>query len=157
VSDFHQDEHGATIRIAEKGDRRRKIGIHQVAAEAIQEYIDKADIKSGPLFRPRTNSRNVKLADRAIQPVAMYHLIMGYLRRLPKAMREVENPDGTKTMKCIYTPHSLRATAATLLLERGTDICKVQDLLGHRHVTTTQVYDKRRRQAQDGASHEMPL
>lgn len=34
VSDFHQDENGATIRLREKGDRRRKIGLHFAAAEA---------------------------------------------------------------------------------------------------------------------------
>lgn len=45
----------------------------------------------------------------------------------------------------IYTPHSLRATTATLLLDAGVDITKVQELLGHRHITTTQIYDKRRR------------
>jgi site-specific recombinase XerD len=157
VSDLQVDENGATIRIAEKGDRRRRIGLHFAAAQAIQEYVEKAGISSGPLFRPRLNSRSEKLADRGIQPVAMYQLIMGYLRRLPKALREVENPDGSKALRCAYTPHSLRATAATLLLEAGVDICKVRDLLGHRHVTTTQIYDKRRRQAHEGASHDIPI
>lgn len=38
-----------------------------------------------------------------------------------------------------------RATTATLLLDTGVDIRKVQELLGHRHITTTQIYDKRRR------------
>jgi site-specific recombinase XerD len=87
----------------------------------------------------------------------MYNLISGYLCRLPKAMREVINPDGSKVVRCLYTPHSLRATAATLLLEAGVDITKVQELLGHRHITTTQIYDKRRRQAHEEASHDMPI
>jgi site-specific recombinase XerD len=39
-----------------------------------------------------------------------------------------------------YTPHSPRATTATLLLDAGVDIIKVKELLGHRHVTTTQIY-----------------
>ena len=33
----------------------------------------------------------------------------------------------------------------------------VQDLLGHRHITTTQIYDKRRRHASEGASHDVPI
>ena len=62
-----------------------------------------------------------------------------------------------QVMECVYTPHSLRATAATLLLDSGVDIMEVKELLGHRHVTTTQIYDKRRRAAREGASHKMPL
>jgi site-specific recombinase XerC len=34
---------------------------------------------------------------------------------------------------------------------------KSRELLGHRYVTTTQIYDKRRRAAREGASHKMPL
>ena len=45
----------------------------------------------------------------------------------------------------------------TLLLDAGVDICKVQDLLGHRHVTTTQIYDKRRRTTKESASHDVPI
>src|SRR5262249_23164500 len=157
VNDFHVDENGATIRIAEKGDKRRKIGLHFAAAQAIQEYIAKAGIQGGPLFRPRLNARSKKLANRSFQPNTIYQLILGYLARLPKAMQECHNIDGRKQVRCIYTPHSLRATAATLLLEAGVDIAKVQELLGHRHITTTQIYDKRRRQVHDGASHDMPI
>jgi site-specific recombinase XerD len=60
VEDFHQDPDGATIRIAEKGARRRTIGLHFNAAEAIQDYIARAGLTSGPLFRPRKNSRSMK-------------------------------------------------------------------------------------------------
>ena len=157
VSDFHQDEGGATIKLHEKGDRRRKIGLHFAAAEAIAEYIEKAEITSGPLFRPRRNSRSLELSDRAFSPNTMYLLLMSYLRRLPGAVKERELPDGTKKAACIYTPHSLRATVATLLLDNGVDISSVRDLLGHRHVTTTQIYDKRRRGTAESASHQMPL
>lgn len=60
-------------------------------------------------------------------------------------------------LRCLFTPHSLRATTATLLLDAGVDIRKVQELLGHRHITTTQVYDKRRRSTSDSASHDVPI
>jgi integrase len=52
VSDFHQDGDEATIRLHEKGDKRRTIGLHFQAAQAIAEYIEKAGLTSGPLFRP---------------------------------------------------------------------------------------------------------
>jgi integrase len=38
VSDFHKDDKGATIRISEKGAQRRTIGLHRIAANAIEEY-----------------------------------------------------------------------------------------------------------------------
>lgn len=155
VSDFHQDNDEATIRLHEKGDKRRIIGLHFAAAEAISEYIAKAGLTSGPLFRPRANSRSEKLGGGPINPVSMYLLIQSYLKRLPGAVREDENKAGEKI--CIYTPHSLRATTATILLDAGVDIRKVQELLGHRHITTTQIYDKRRRTTSESASHEMPI
>ncbi|MGE5754996.1 MAG: hypothetical protein ACM35G_04660 [Planctomycetaceae bacterium] len=34
---------------------------------------------------------------------------------------------------------------------------RIKELLGHRHVTTTQIYDKRRRSLKEGASHDVPI
>ncbi len=153
VEDFHQDEAESTLRLHEKGDKRRTIGLNPVAGQAIDEYIRHAGLTSGPLFRPRRAPSSQELADRSMDEVTMYRLILGYLQALPGAMKEMKNRDGDAVMRCIYTPHSLRATTATLLLDVATDIRKVQDLLGHRHVTTTQIYDKRRRGTADSASH----
>ena len=72
-------------------------------------------------------------------------------------MKEHELEDGSIEVRCEYTPHSLRATTATLLLDAGEDIREVQKLLGHKHVTVTQVYDKRRRGSKDSASHRLSL
>ncbi len=87
----------------------------------------------------------------------MWNLIGGYLERLPGATKDVLRDDGTVCRACVYTPHSLRATTATLLLDAGVDIIKVKDLLGHRHVTTTQIYDKRRRSTSESASHDLVI
>ena len=161
VKDFHQDGEEATITLHEKGDKHRRIGLHFAAAEAIAAYIAKAELTKGPLFRARLNSRSEKLGRSPISTVTMYKLVQRYLARLPSSMREedVTAEDGsvTKVKRCAYTPHSLRATTATLLLDAGVDIIKVKELLGHRHVTTTQIYDKRRRSLKEGASHDVPI
>lgn len=160
VEDFHVDDDTAVVRVQEKGKGRSKraIGLHFAAAEAIREYLGKAGIASGPLFRARASSRTKeKLSDRAMDAATMYRLVMRYLERLPKAMREVEAGDGGAARRCLYTPHSLRATTATLLLDAGVDITEVQSLLGHKHVTVTQLYDRRRRGTKESASHKVPL
>lgn len=87
----------------------------------------------------------------------MYRLLMSYLERLPGAMRETVLPNGEKGPECIYSPHSLRATTATLLLDSSVAIESVQDLDDHKHITTTQIYDKRRRSMRDSVSHKVPI
>jgi len=148
VKDFIADEEDPKLRINEKGDKRRSIGIHFAAADALKEYIKHAGLESGPLFRARRAPKSEALADRPMSEVSMYRLVAGYLRRLPGAVKED---------RCIFWPHSLRATTATLLLDAGVDIRKVQELLGHRHGTTTQIYDKRRRTTKESASHDVPI
>jgi integrase len=142
VSDFHQDGDEATIRLHEKDDKHHTIGIHFSAAQAIADYIEKAELSRGPLFRPRLNPRSQKLGLAAMDPATMYRLVEGYLQQLPGAVKELTTSEGAVARLNVYTPHSLRATTATLLLDSGVHIRKVQALLGHRHITTTQIYDK---------------
>lgn len=158
VADFHQEDGESTLRIHEKGDKRRTIGIHFNAAQAITEYLEKAGIESGPLFRAQAHpKKRDALSEQPISSRTMYRLILGYLMRLPGAMKKEQLEDGSVVEFCLYTPHSLRATVATLLLDAGEDIRKVQDLLGHKHVTTTQIYDKRRIATSQSSSHNVPL
>ena len=89
-------------------------------------------------------------------PLTVYFLMEKYLRELPGAVKEIERSDGSKSAVCIVTPHSLRATTATLLLDASVDIRKVRDLLGLRHITTGQIYGKRRRSTSESASHDLP-
>jgi integrase/recombinase XerC len=157
VRDFHDDEGEATLRLQEKGGKRRTIGIHFATAQAIHEYLEKAGVSSGPLFRARKSSQSEELSGRAMDSVTAWRVVCAYLDRLPGAVHEVEEDDGTTRQERVYTPHSLRATTATLLLDAGVDITKVQGLLGHRHLTTTQIYDKRRRSHKESASHDVPI
>jgi site-specific recombinase XerD len=157
VSDFHQDGDEATLRFHVKGGRVKMKGIHFSAAEAISEYLKLANIESGPLFRPRVSQHSDALAARRITGRTTYRILMGYLRRLPGAMETTQFPSGVVSPSCVYSPHSLRATTATLLLDSSVPIESVQDLLDHKHITTTQIYDKRRRSVRDSASHKVPI
>ena len=157
VSDFHQDGDEATLRFQLKGARAKTKGIHFSAAESIAEYIKAAGMESGPLFRPRLSAYTDILASRRMSQRSMYRVLMSYLERLPGAMQEKEIRAGEKIQECVYSPHSLRATTATLLLDTSVPIESVQDLLDHKHITTTQIYDKRRRSVRDSASHKVPI
>ena len=157
VGDVHVDGEEATVKIKEKGDKHRTIGLHFAAAEAIAQYIEAAGISRGPLFRPQLGTGKNTLANRHITEVPIHRIVKGYLEQLPGAMVEEEDGQGDIRKRCIYSTHSLRATTATLLLDSGVDITKVQELLGHKHVTTTQIYDKRRRSTSESASHDVPV
>ncbi len=157
VADFRFDEEDPKIRVQEKGrgKSKRTIGVHIEAAEAIREYIAGAELTSGPLFRARANSRSKRLGRVRIGLTTMYSLLQAYLEQLPRAVKHVELEDGTEREQCIYTPHSLRATTATLLLKSGVPLEEVQELLGHKNPQTTQIYDKRVRRTTESASHKI--
>jgi integrase len=130
------------------------------AAQVITEYIEKAGLTRGPLFRAR-RYRRPELGERPIGGVTMYNLLQGYLPWLTGSMRvdELLGEDGAarKLTRCVYTPHSLRATSASLPLEAGVDILEVKELLGHRHATTTRIYDERPRSLKGDAPHDVPI
>lgn len=87
-------------------------------------------------------------SDKRISMISLWMMMRGYLERFSEAMKQVEvlgeGGESVEVSRCIYTPHSLRTTTVTLLLDVGVDITKVQELLRHKHITTTQIYDERK-------------
>lgn len=88
VSDFHQDDDGATIRLTHKGNHKQTVGVNFRVAEAIGAYVKQAEITSGALFRPRLNPRSQKLGESYMHPATMRRVLVGYLEKLPGAVRE---------------------------------------------------------------------
>jgi integrase/recombinase XerD len=91
----------------------------------------------GPLFRPLKNPAGQGKTERPLTHGAVYHRVV---RKHAKAA-------GMDFAS--FGPHALRATAATNALDRGADLGKVQEWLGHANVSTTRLYDRRRSRPED--------
>ncbi|SRR5579883_2678263 len=109
------------VRVRGKGRRQRLCPIGRVATDCLRRWI--------PLRRPRLtrepalflNQRGTRLTARSVG-----RFLETYLRRAGLADTA--------------SPHTLRHSFATHLLDRGADLRSVQELLGHRKLTTTQIY-----------------
>uniref|UniRef100_UPI00311B268E tyrosine-type recombinase/integrase n=1 Tax=Bradyrhizobium sp. ISRA442 TaxID=2866197 RepID=UPI00311B268E len=80
---------------------------------------------------------------RAKQPAKSAHVFVNRLKRPmgPQSVRlALRRYSELSSSRRRITPHMLRHTAATLLIERGVDIRFVQKLLGHSSISTTEIY-----------------
>jgi integrase len=91
---------------------------------------------------------------------AFCYLLSRYLRLLPNALRSTTLADGSQRVTCIFSPESLRITAANKLLTRGLPLGEIQELLGHRHLRTTRSYlrpEKRCGSADNASASRAPI
>jgi integrase/recombinase XerD len=144
VSDYAPRRGVACLSILGKGSKIRYIPVHPAASALIEEYLDAAGHRGdsdGALFRPVRNPRGT--TDRPLTGTAVYtHIVKRY------AVAAGIRPSAIR-------PHCLRATAATNALEHGADIAKVRDWLGHRTISTTQLYDKRSTRPEDSPTFKV--
>lgn len=158
-TDFFEDQrNGPQVRYWQKGDRNEKPqGVNSKAFVAVRQYRDAAKITSGALFRPRANRSSEKLADRHMSERGMTDLLQSYLDRVPGGMEPTRTESGEEVLVSVFSPHSIRATTATILDGQEVTRAKIQKLLGHKKPETTDGYCQTEHAGRDSASHQMPL
>jgi integrase/recombinase XerC len=129
----HLDFIGETVRVTGKGSKQRVVPVGGPAVTAIQRYRQAAAVTSGPLF---LSTRGTRITQQAVD-----QLLKKYIRR--------------SSIPFSISPHKLRHSFATHLLDHGADLRSVQALLGHASLSTTQIYThvtkERLKQAYDTA------
>lgn len=109
------------VRVLGKGDRERVVPVGGQALKALQRYIESKPVtvrRSGALFR---NPNGARLSDRGARAIVAKWVNRAALRQR-------------------VSPHAFRHSFATHLLNRGCDLRSVQEMLGHRNLSTTQNY-----------------
>lgn len=111
---------GESLRILGKGGKERVVPILPAVREAVAAYVEACPLalREGPLFRGARGGR----------------LNAGVVQRELRAIR------GALGLPETATPHALRHSFATHLLQAGGDLRAIQELLGHASLSTTQRY-----------------
>jgi integrase/recombinase XerC len=119
LNDDDMDVLGEVARVRGKGKKERLAALGGPAIDALQKYLQlRARSTRGPLFVNRFGDR---LTARSIQRMLKKYLMAAGL-----------DPS--------LTPHKLRHSFATHMLDAGADLRSVQELLGHANLSTTQIY-----------------
>jgi len=119
LSDLRED----SIRVIGKGNKERIVFINDACAEAINDYLQfRKEIGVSNERALFLSSRRTRISRGTIHSLVKKHLLAAGL-------------DSTR-----YSSHKLRHTAATLMLKSGVDVRTLQELLGHEHLNTTQIY-----------------
>ena len=112
------DLYTESVRVFGKGRKERVCPIGAPALEAISKYRSAANVHSGALFISKSRKR--------ISPRSIWLILKRYLRHT--------------SIPISISPHKLRHSFATHMLDRGADLRSVQALLGHASLSTTQIY-----------------
>lgn len=119
----HVDITSGMVKVIGKGNKERRVPVGNKAIEAIHAYCESrvaggGEAKSGPLF---LNYRGERLTTRSIARIVKKYLMKAGIPGKG-------------------SPHTLRHSFATHLLDAGADLRGIQELLGHASLSTTQKY-----------------
>lgn len=117
------DFNNRRILILGKGNKERYVLYSKVCAKLLNDYLNKS---RDTLLKENTdylllNKNGTKLSDRGIRLI-------------------IDNIVKASSLKLKISPHTLRHTFATHLLNNGADLKTVQELLGHENISTTGIY-----------------
>ncbi len=119
------DLRNLTIDLLGKGNKHRKLPLGQVAANAIDAYV----VRGRPVLSMAGKGNTSLFLNQRGAPLSRQSAGLILVDLAKKAKLNVA-----------ISPHTLRHSFATHLLENGADVRVVQELLGHASVTTTQIY-----------------
>lgn len=118
------DVRGDYLRVLGKGNKERILFLNPACQKAIQDWLIDRDtltlLDENALFVTQQNRKRITKA--AVHKLVKKHLSAAGL-------------DSAQ-----YSSHKLRHTAATLMLQNGVDVRTLQEVLGHDHLNTTQIY-----------------
>lgn len=123
ISDI--DFHNRTLKVTGKGNKQRIIPFTNKAKDAIKRYLT---------FRKESSSKTSGIVEqlfidekgKPFSPQRVYSIVNSYLQEVAEIQQK--------------SPHVLRHSFATHLLDNGADILAVKELLGHESLSTTQIY-----------------
>lgn len=120
VPDVHFDE--GWVQVLGKGDKERQVPLGRKAATALRTYLSRRmELVDGETKALFLNYKGGRLTTRSLRRLLKEHLVRA----------------GLDTS---ITPHGLRHSYATHLLDSGADLRGIQELLGHANLSTTQRY-----------------
>ena len=134
------DIQGEALRVLGKGDKVRVVYLYNACMDALNAYLAVRRPITGrdrdALFLSAQNKRISK---------SMVHALVK--RHISAAGLDASQ----------YSSHKLRHTAATLMLQNGVDVRAVQEVLGHEHLNTTEIYTHIDNEALRVAARANPL
>ena len=113
------------IRVYGKGSKEREIPLGEYAIHYLQEYIARRELllKKKPCTKLFLNNHGQGMTRQ------------GFFKNLKEILRE-------KGLNPEVSPHTLRHSFATHLINQGADLRSIQEMLGHSDISTTKIYTK---------------
>ncbi len=127
ADDLDLDEELPVVRLFGKGRKERLVPVGRHAREAVEAYL----VRARPLLASRGRGESALFLNQRGKPLSRQ-----------SAWEIIQRAAARANLEQQISPHTLRHSFATHLLEGGASVRDVQELLGHASVQTTQIYTK---------------